>query len=126
MLVINDSDKPFKYCYGGVEKIVPPKDGGTWSVGTKNSQIEYTKISDDPPAVGVHISPAEWSYLNKGSFRNAHSLTLAKDMMTDVTNQLSELQLEKERLAKENEDFKARLALYSDDKPSKPTSKAKK
>ena len=126
MLVINDSDKPFKYCYAGVSKIVPPKAGGTWKVSAGKDGIEYTKISDQPPAAGTHVTPAEWTHLNKGSFRNKHQLVPAINMMADVTSQLSELQAEKARLAKENEDFKARLALYSESEPTKAASKTQK
>jgi len=118
MLVINDSDKPFVYGYNGVTRFVPPRDGGTYKEVKDGANVKYEKVSDDPPSNGVYVSDHEWKYLSRASMQSRHSLKPMNNVMTEVTGKLTELQLEKERLAKENEDFKARLALYSDDSPA--------
>ena len=123
MLVMNDSDKYFTYGYGGVTKFVPPRDGGTWKEVRDGANVAYEKVSDDPPSNGVYVSDHEWKYLNTGFMQARHSLKPMINVMTEVTGKLSELQAEKARLAKENEEFKARLALYAE--PAKETSRSK-
>jgi len=123
---MNDCDKYFTYGYGGLTKFVPPRDGGTWKEVQDGANITYEKVSENPPTNGVYVSDHEWKYLNTGFMRSRHNLKPVHNMMTDVTNQLSELQKEKARLATENEEFKARLALYSDPEPKKTATKTKK
>ena len=128
MLVMNESDEYFVYCYGGEEKFVPPKSGGTWEKGKTEDGISviYEKVADDPPPTGVYVTGPEWIYLNQGNMRNRHKLKPVANVMTEVTGKLAELQAEKLRLAKENEEFKARLALFSEPEQKKQSVKTRK
>ena len=128
MLVINDSDDYFVYCYGGEEKFVPPKSGGTWKRSRADDGISlvYEKVSDSPPANGVYVTSSEWTYLNRGLMSTKHKLKPMANAMTEVTGKLAELQSDKAKLAKENEEFKARLALYSEPEQKKASTKTRK
>jgi len=119
VLVVNDSDAPFVYGYNGQTRFVPPKGGGTWKEVKDGANINYEKVSDDPPANGIYVTDHEWKYLSRGFMQARHNLKPIHNVMTEVTGKLTELQREKEQLTKENEDFKARLALYSEEMPAK-------
>ena len=126
MLVMNDSDNYFVYGYGGVTKFVPPRDGGTWKEVKDGVNVTYEKVSDEPPSNGVYVTGPEWKYLNTGFMSTRHNLKPMNNVMTEVTGQLAELQAEKAKLAKENEEFKARLALYSEPEQKKASTKTRK